>query len=96
MSLLTAANDEAVRLIREACGPVPKPLHARFLELVDRLLRNDEILIPAKVMEACRRVQAELLIAPAVDRSGRTNRRRSRRGRRFAAAPDRSGANLEG
>ena len=67
MSLLTAANDEAVRLIREACGPVPKPLHARFLELVDRLLRNDEILIPAKVMEACRRVQAELLIAPAVD-----------------------------
>jgi hypothetical protein len=58
MSLLTAANDEAVRLIREST--------LGSSELVDRLLRNDEILIPAKVMEACRRAQAELLIA-AVD-----------------------------
>jgi hypothetical protein len=55
MSLLTAANDEAVRLIREST--------LGSSELVDRLLRNDEILIPAKVMEACRRAQAELLIA---------------------------------
>ena len=59
MSLLTAANDEAVRLIREST--------LGSSELVDRLPRNDEILIPAKVMEACRRAQAELLIAAVVD-----------------------------
>ena len=57
---------EAASLIHVA-DPIPPPLRTRFLERVRALLRDDETLIPAKIVEACRRVQAELLIAPAAD-----------------------------
>jgi hypothetical protein len=63
---LTAAN-EAIALIHEFAEPVPRPLRPRFLERVSALLSGDEILSPAKVMEACRQVQIELRVAPAVD-----------------------------
>ena len=31
------------------------------------LLRNDETLIPAKIVEACQKAQIELLVAPPAD-----------------------------
>jgi hypothetical protein len=61
---LSAAN-EAIALISEFAEPVPRPLRARFLERVGALLSGDEILSPAKIVEACRQVQIELRVSPA-------------------------------
>ena len=64
MTLLALA-DECAGLMREAALPLPARLRPRFLERVSELLRNEEILIPARVMSACQQAQRELLFAPA-------------------------------
>jgi hypothetical protein len=58
---------EAISLINELAEPVPIPLRSRFLERVRGLLRDDEILAPAKIVEVCQAVQIELMIAPAAE-----------------------------
>jgi hypothetical protein len=63
---LSAAN-EAIALIYEFAEPVPRPRRARFLERVAALLSGDEILSPAKIVEACRQVQIELRVSPTPD-----------------------------
>jgi hypothetical protein len=64
---------EAISLIHELSEPVPVPLRSRFLERVRGLLRDDEFLAPAKIVEVCQRVQIELMIAPAVDQERPTS-----------------------
>jgi hypothetical protein len=51
----------------ESLSPSALSASARFLERVSQLLREDAYLIPARIMEVCRRVQIELLVAPAAD-----------------------------
>ena len=60
-------NQDATALINELSEPVPTPLRPKFVERVRRLLRDDEALFPAKIVEACQKAQIELMIAPAVD-----------------------------
>lgn len=55
---------DAYTLICELAQPVPPPLRSRFIERVRGLLAGGEILSPAKIVEACRRAQHELMIAP--------------------------------
>jgi hypothetical protein len=59
-----SATDECVALIHAAAEPLPRARRPAFYERVSALLRNDEILIPHRVQEACRQVQNEFLIAP--------------------------------
>jgi hypothetical protein len=55
---------EAIALIHELGEGVPPPLRSKFFERVKKLLAADEVLIPAKIVEACQKAQIELRIAP--------------------------------
>ena len=61
-----SALDECAALIREAAEPLPRGRRHRFYERVSELLKNDEVLIPTRVLDACRRAQDEFLRAPLI------------------------------
>jgi hypothetical protein len=56
-----STTDEYIDLIREASLPLPPHRRSNFYERVSALLRNDDVLNPARVLEACKTDQGEFL-----------------------------------
>ena len=70
--MILSANDECVELIREAALPLPGHRRTQFYERVSQLLKNADVLVPARVLEACRQAQGEFLIGGPIDSRRRT------------------------
>ena len=57
-----SVTDECVALIREAALPLPAHRRPAFYARVSAHLKNEDVLSPGKVQEACRLAQGEFLI----------------------------------